>query len=161
MLSESLRIKDNLLIEGADRAGLIQLMKWSPTGLLWALNPDEMLCGHRGKAPAVEELMTRVHVKYYRTQLLAFAIEDFRGPWFSRILHERYGLRELEIARHGVFKSQNGVEVDMDITERIALARFAPSSGGNLIHVLLVDHAPEPWSIALMRDPPDEGPPKC
>jgi len=120
-----------------------------------------MLCGHRGKAPAVEELMTRVHVKYYRTQLLAFAIEDFRGPWFSRILHERYGLRELEIARHGVFKSQNGVEVDMDITERIALARFAPSSGGNLIHVLLVDHAPEPWSIALMRDPPDEGPPKC
>jgi hypothetical protein len=139
LLDESIRIKDNLVIEGADRVGLIQLMKWSPTGLLWALSPDDMLCGHRREVPAVEEQMMRVHVKYYRTQLLAFAIGDFRGAGFSRILHERYWLR------------------DMHITERTALARFAPSSGGNLIHVLLVDHAPEPWSIAaLKKNQPDE-----
>ena len=57
---------------------------------------------------------------------------DFRGAGFSRTLHERYGLRELELARHGVFKSEKGVVLDMNLTERIAAARFAPQLGRKL-----------------------------
>jgi Restriction endonuclease len=152
LLGESLRIKDGLVIEGPDlRAELTQLMTWSPRALLWALGPDDLLCGHRREVPAVEELMTRVHVKYYRTQLLTYAIEDFRVTSFGRILHERYGLRELEFARRGVFKSEKGVELEMDVTERIALARYDAATGGGIGQVLLVDHAPEPWSRGMPR----------
>ena len=147
LLGESLRVKDGLAIEEADRPALVQLMRWSPTGLLWALTPDEMLCGHRGKLPQVDEFLVHDHARYYRLQMLSFAINDFRIPVFSAILHERHGLRELEFMRRGVFKSQRRVELEMDVTDRTAIARYDPSLGGGLGHIWLTEHAPEPWSV--------------
>ena len=146
LLDESLRVKDGLAIEDAHRSELVKLMKWSPTGLLWALSPDEILCGHRGKSLDADKFLAPDHARYYRAQMLSFAIDDFRGANFSTILHERYGLRELEFMRQGIFKSQDRVELEMDVTERTAIARTAPRLGGKLIHVWLTEHAPEPWS---------------
>jgi hypothetical protein len=147
LLDESLRVKDGLVIEEADRPPIVQLMKWSPTALLWALNPDEVLCGHRGKVPQVDEMMVPNHARYYRIQMLNLAINDFRGPSFGTMLYERYGLRELELTHRGAFKSQKGVDLEMKVTERIAIARYDPSLGGGLGHVWLLENAPEPWSI--------------
>ncbi len=147
LLDESLRVKDGLAIKEVDRPPLVQLMKWSPSGLLWALSPDEILCGHRGKSPQADEFLAPDHARYYRIQMLSFAINDFRGAAFSAILHERYGLRELEFMRRGVFKSQTRVELEMDVTDRTAIARYDPTLGGGLGHVWLTEHAPQPWSI--------------
>lgn len=153
LLDESLRIKDELEMQPVDRAGLVQMMKWSPEGLLWALTPDELLCGHRREAPEVQEVMTRTHVRYYRAQLLSFAIQAFRTAGHSGIMHQRYGLRELEFVRRGVFKSQKGVELDLEVTERTALAHVGTTSGP-IGHVYLVEHAPQPWSLyASSSDP--------
>ncbi len=144
LLAESLRVKDALTIADVDRSAIVQLMKWSPTGLLWSLSKDEVLCGHRGKLPQVDEILAPDHARYYRLQMLGFAIDDFRGAAFSAMLHERYGLRELEFTRRALFKSQKQVELEMTVTDRTRIARYEPTGG--LVHVWLTEHAPEPWS---------------
>ncbi len=146
LLAESLRIKDDLRIAESDRAALVILMKWSPRGLLWALSRDEMLCGHRGKSPELDALLAPMHAQYFRAQMLGFAIEDFRSREFGGILFERHGIRELRFTRHGTFKSQKSVELSMDVTERFAIAPCDPKLGGGLVHILLREDAPEPWS---------------
>jgi hypothetical protein len=154
LLGESLRIKDELPVEEAEKPDLVKLMKWSPTGLLWALNPDEVLCGHRRKTHELDTILVPDHIRYYRLQMLGFAFNDFPSAGFMALLHERYGLRELEFGRRALFKSQIGVELEMEVTDRTRIAQYDPSLGGGLVHVWMTASAPEPWDGVAVSGAP-------
>lgn len=145
LLNESCRIQGQVSMPQVDRQGLVQLMKWSPSGLFWSLNPDPFLSGNRIENSEVEAALAPERSRWYRSQMLTHAVQDFQGAVFGKILFERYGLVELEFTRGAVFKTQKERVLETAVTERIRIAKGAPDLGGQLVHVWLTEAQPEPW----------------
>ena len=62
------------------RAELVRLVQWSQAALLWALSPDDLLCGHKQEPPEVTERLRVTRIRYYKLQLLSLAA---RAVWLS------------------------------------------------------------------------------
>ncbi len=146
LLQESLRIKDGLVIEQDARAKAVLLMRWSPSALMWALTPDPILCGQRGKNPQLDERMLPEHARYYLLQIVNLAAGDFRNPQLHGVLHDHYGLQEMQTTQRVVFKSRSRSEVEIELAERIGIFQAAPDIGGGLVQVWLLKDSPEPWA---------------
>jgi hypothetical protein len=157
LLSQSFRIQGEVSMPEIDRQGLLQLMKWSPSGLFWSLNPDPFLSGNRVENSEVNAALAPERSRWYRAQMLTHAVQDFQGAVFGKILFERYGLVELQFTRGAVFKTQKGQALDTAVSERIRIAKAAPDLGGQLVHVWLTEAQPEPWETPLIQS--DLGPP--
>jgi hypothetical protein len=145
LLNESLRVKDQLQIKQESRAKFVMLLKWSPSGLYWALNPDPLLCGHRGNDAIRDPIFMRDHALIYETELFTHAVNDFRAGVFAHGLLESHGLRELEFQRRAKFKSKVGVQLDMEIIDRTGIARGAADLNHQVVTFLMSQGQPEPW----------------
>jgi Restriction endonuclease len=158
LLDAVLQIQGGLQIPPEIRAECIQLIKWSPTALLWAVTPDPMLVVHRREGVPPHSMTDSDDNRYFRLQLLRYAATDFQNPILASAYFEKFGLRELEFSRRATFKSAEGAELSVDIPERLGIGRLAPTLGGGVIHVWLTEQAPEPWRwpvVAPVRDPSD------
>jgi Restriction endonuclease len=142
LLDESLRIKDELQVPVSEKAKILSLLTWSPTALLWALTPDEVLCGRRNDSAEMRQRMQPEHARYYEVQIMQHAAQNFKTAVFMDILFERFGLRRMEVKRRVQFKSETKVEVELKLDEEFALARY---DGGGIGLVWLVADAPQPW----------------
>jgi len=122
---------------------LLSLLRWSPTALARAIRPDPMIVIHRQNPsqPQVDDDDRR----YLRLQLLRHAITDFHTGAFKALHFERFGLREVEFQRRAIFKGSAGPLLDVDIMERMIVARVAPDIGVGYALVWGAAAAPEPW----------------
>jgi hypothetical protein len=155
LLDAVVQIQGGLQIPAEVRAECIQLIRWSPTALLWAVTPDPMLIVHRQDGVPPPVMTDSDDNRYFRLQLLRYAATDFQNPMLAGAYFERFGLRELEFSRRATFKSVEKVEVSVDIRERLGIGRLAPALGGGVVRVWLTEQAPEPWNFPVGVSVPD------
>jgi hypothetical protein len=144
LLQESFRIQRDLPMPREYWSEILKLMKWSPSALFWSLQPDPLLTLAQENATA-DAYLRPEHLRWYRAQMMALAVQDYRGQAFGKILFERHGLVELQFSREAVFKTLTEPSLTMDIAERCRIARAAPDLGGGLVQIWLTANHPEPW----------------
>jgi hypothetical protein len=157
-LDAVLQIQGGLQIPPEVRAECVQLIRWSPTALLWSVTPDPMLVVHRQEGVPPPAMTDSDDNRYFRLQLLRYAATDFQNPMLASAYFEKFGLRELEFSRRATFKSGERAELSIDIRERHGIGRLTPGLGGGVIRVWLTEQAPEPWNLPVgvsLRDPRD------
>lgn len=144
LVQESFRIQRDLPMPREYWSEILKLMKWSPSALFWSLQPDPLLTLPQENATA-DAYLRPEHLRWYRAQMMALAVQDYQGQAFGKILFERHGLVELQFRREAVFKTLTEASLTMDITERHRIARAAPDLGGGLVQIWLTANHPEPW----------------
>lgn len=157
LLRAVLAIQGNLPLPEDRFNECISLLRWSPTALAWALRPDAMLLQHR-TGPAMPVSFDANDIRYFRVQLLRYALYDFSvGPFAEQYL-ERLDLREVEFFRRAKFKSGSATVLEVELNERFATARTTPDLGGGVVRIWVHDNAPEPWNWGKETgDTPDSG----
>jgi hypothetical protein len=151
LLNAISKIQGDLPIPPEYRAESLSLLRWSPAALAWSLRPDAMLIQHRIK-PEERTASETNDVRYFRIQLLQCAVNDFINGPFARLHFERLDLRELEFLRRAKFKSSTKVELEVELTERLAIARTTPELGGGVAKIWVYDQTPEPWNWPKSHD---------
>lgn len=144
LLDTILKIQGNLSLPESNRAECLQLLRWSPSALAWAIRPDQLIAGHtehRGQQQGIDEN----DVMYFRQQLLRRVAADFENPVLYELYFSEFDLRELEISTRAKFKSSERVELDVDVRSRKGIYKAAEDLGGGVIGVLVFAEAPEPW----------------
>jgi Restriction endonuclease len=153
LLGAILDIQGSLDMSTECRRECLHLLRWSPTAVSWALRPDPMIVKHRETRPGQREPGTidEDDVRYFRLQLLRYAVADFQNPTLATVYFEKLGLRELEFSRHAAFKSDKAVELSISVSERLGIARAAPELGGGVLRIWMLSQAPEPWELMGAR----------
>lgn len=136
----------------------VSLLRWSPTAIAWGVRPDQMLIGHR-RTPEERASAGANDVRYFRLQLLRHAVDDFVNGSYAESHFELLDLREVEFIRRAKFKSKSRVELEVEVAERVAVARGAPEFGGGIVKIWVHENAPEPWAWpgAVTSSGSDEG----
>jgi hypothetical protein len=153
LLQESFRIQRDLPMPRQYWPEILKLMKWSPSALFWSLQPDPLLTLPQKDANA-DTYLRPEHLRWYRAQMMALAVQDYQGQAFGKILFERHGLVELQFRKEAVFKTLTERSLAMDITERHRIAHAAPDLGGGLVQIWLTANHPEPWENPLADSVP-------
>lgn len=144
LLDSILEIQGNLQIPQHLRDEALSLLRWSPTGLAWSIRPDQVLVAHR-RTPEEQRKSDADDARYFRVQLLRYAISDFMTGPFAQVYFERLDLREVEFLRRAKFKSSSKLELEVEVTERFATARTTAELGGGVVRIWVHEATPDPW----------------
>lgn len=156
MVAEIQRIQGNLPLTRDDVQDTIKLLRWSPSALLWAVQPDMHITTHRTAKDFRGDNGTN---QFDRNYFIRMLYGSLRRDWLNLIPRAYFsdvcGLREIETTQQVKVKSKAQVELQADLHERIGIAQLVDSlvgpDGTNKILVLLVENAPQPWELAVQE----------
>jgi hypothetical protein len=149
------KIQMGVELNESDIPVALQLMKWSPTALEYALTPDQMIVRHRIDHPNEKRLNAYDRNQFMRS-LHKWFIRDFMDPQLAKYFVQTRGLTEINQTLRLQIKNATGVVHDAETSERNAIVQLGEPWGGLFVHVLGIDHGPDDSLPAL---PPDAPPP--
>jgi hypothetical protein len=152
-------LKYVLLVQGGftlvaeDEEKALSVLRMSPTALLWAIQPNDMMVKHRvdrvfdaEKQKTISDPFCR---NYFLWNLYNRFRHDFRNPYLTETFHEFHGIRELESVLDIKAKSHEGILFQGRATERNVIGRLMPGfvnpAGIPWAHMLALESAPQPW----------------
>ncbi|HEV2913262.1 MAG TPA: hypothetical protein VGX92_08100 [Pyrinomonadaceae bacterium] len=146
------KIQGNLPLSSPDVQDAIKLLRWSPSAVLWAVQPDPMIVTHRNDPNFKDdESMDRFDRNYFFRQLYGSLRNDLAHPIARAYLLDVYKVREIETKQKIIIKSSTNVELESDLHERLGVGELADNlrgpDGSNKILLLLMENAPEPWEV--------------
>jgi hypothetical protein len=155
-IAEIQRIQGNLVLSLQDVQVAIRLLKWSPSAVLWAVQPDGMIVTHRNDPKgSADDVMNRFDRNYFFRQLYRSLGADLKHPIPRAYLLDVFNIREIQTKQRIVVKSSIGVELESDLDDRLGIGYLADNltgpDGGNNILMLLLENAPEPWDVAAWK----------
>lgn len=127
-----------------DRHALLEILKWSPTALLGAINPPQM-------SKSAIENGQHLHAPddFSYVVLRKHLIDRFVRDYNSIALHEYFkkhrNIHEIETTSRIVAKSNKKIELDLNVRHRIGIGQRAESWGGGHILINMKLDNPEPW----------------
>lgn len=140
------KIQGGMPIPEENRAHILWLARYSPSGLAYALRPDPHIVIHRIKQPDVTHANTDAHdARYFVRTLAKYFINDFRNGALARYYFFKCGLVEIETEQGIKIKSKESIVIDLQTNERIGIGEMSEVHGGGLIFIDILTDAPEPW----------------
>lgn len=155
-VAEIQRIQGNLPLAPEDIELAMRMLKWSPSALLWAVQPDEMIVTHRNDPSFKSDAsMDRFDRNYFFRQLHRCLSFDLKNHIARSYLLDVFQIREVQSQEKVIVKSSNGVELESDLNQRIGIGFLADAlkgpDGTNSILMLMMENAPEPWDVAAWK----------
>jgi hypothetical protein len=149
LISEVQRLQGNVSLTEEEADDLIRLLKLSPSALINLLVPVESILSHRAQAGAVANTgdLYRHDVKTLFDTAYSSLADDFRNPSLKEYFYAVRGVRELEVYQHVRVKTGEKVELEGDLSDRMAILRTTPELGGIFVLVSVLESAPQPWEI--------------
>jgi hypothetical protein len=147
------KIQGDLPLSHEDIQDAIKLFRWSPSALLWAVQPDPMIVTHRNLPDFKNnEQMDHFDRNYFFRQLYQSLKNDMTYHIPRRYLIDTFKIREFETKQKVRVKSSVGIELESDLHERMGIGELAEPyrgpDGSNFILMLLMENAPQPWEVA-------------
>ena len=128
----------------SERQTLIEMLKWSPSALLGAINPPQ-----RSKSslenddhlPAPDDFAYIV----LRKHLIDRFVKDYNPHALNSYFRDHRKIHEIETTSRIVAKSDKQIELDLDVRHRLGIMQKAESWGGGHVLVTMKLDNPEPW----------------
>lgn len=151
MVAEIQKVQGNIPLspEAVQKARL--LIRWSPSALLWALQPDTMIVEHRTDKDLENEDFRKTSDEFCESYLLRklfdFFKRDFRRVPLREQFHEVYGLREVETIQRTIIKDSKGIVLEGDSYEGLSIGQledgYVSPEGSNWALLAAFKIAPE------------------
>ena len=145
-VSEIQRIQGNLPLPPEDIKIAIQLLRWSPEALFWALTPDPMITIHRSQQGFLNKPIIDTHDRNYFFRMLCRGLmHDFGPPPIAKYFFEDRKIRSIETTQTVIIECESKGSLKGEIHEKQHVVQMANEYGGGYVGVLALDDAPRPW----------------
>lgn len=149
LLGEICQLQGGLKLSESNEEVALFLLKRSPSALAFSMRPNPMLTNSltqfTERPPSVD-----LHAEQYFLQSLNDGFtNDFKQPSLSDYFHNTCGIVEIEKNSTVKIKSKSEVAIELSLKDRYRIAQADESIGGGLIHISLINDAPEPWEPRL------------
>jgi hypothetical protein len=146
LLQEILKIQEGLPVPEGERAGLIQLLKLSPSAMLLALQPYPLITTGRSEGNLrTVDMINETDRELFYEYLIPGLVSDYRTEPMARHFWGR-GIWELEY-RQGVIV-KNNQEIMFEANSRSRRTIRTSNVRGGFIHLGIMKSGPEPWEEA-------------
>lgn len=156
-LAEIQSIQGNLPLSVSDIQDAIKLLKLSPSALLWAIQPDQMIVTHRNNPKFNQETtMDLFDRNYFFSNLYRSLRFDLTSPIARNYLIDVFKVREIETKQKIIVKSSKGIELEENLQDRLGIALLVDGllgpDGSSYILMSLMENAPEPWEVPVWNE---------
>lgn len=158
LVAEIQRIQGGLPLTPEDINDVIKMLRWSPSAVLQAVQPDEMIVLNR--KGEVNEQFNRFQRNYFFRELYRSLRHDLTHSLGRAHLLDTCRIREVETTQKVTIKSGAGVQLQSDLHERIGIGLAADGlvgpDGSPYLLVLMMEDAGQPWEVAVWRQEDEE-----
>lgn len=156
-VAEIQRLQGNLPLSDSDIQDAIKLFKLSPSAVLWAIQPDQMIVTHRNDSSYKgDEITDRFDRNYFFRELFRSLRFDLTHPIARTYLLDVFKVREIETKQKILVKSNSSLIIESDLHERLGIGELADNlkgpDGSSNILMLLLENAPEPWDVSAWNN---------
>jgi hypothetical protein len=141
---EICKIQADLPLEQGHLDKVISLLRLSPSALGTALHPMQLIIG-RAPRRGVHADIDRCDRDIFLQALSDSFKSDFFNPVLREHYHEHHRIREVETHSEVTVKTDTGIILEYNSTERVGIGRAAEDLGGGIVRILLLNSVPEPW----------------
>jgi hypothetical protein len=147
------KVQHGLELNPEDVDEALQLMRWSPCALQYALTPDPMIVQHRKDYPDEQRLNVYDRKQFMRS-LYKWFVRDFMEPQLARYFAVDRGLTEINQTLRLRIHNAGGVVREAEVSERNAIVQLGEPWNGLYVHVLGIDGWPDEPLPAVETDEP-------
>jgi len=156
MVGQIQRIQGGLPLSETDVEDAVKLLRWSPSAVLWAVQPDEMFVNYRTDEKFKSDVQVdRFHRNYFFRELYRSLRHDLTHPLGRAYLLDDCHIREIETSQKVIVKSSTGIQLASDLHERLGIGQTADGyvgpDGSSYILLLLLEGAEQPWEVPAWR----------
>ena len=151
-LSQIQAIQGGLPLTTEDIEVAIKLITWSPSALLWAIQPDPTIVTHRKASDTITAAIDHSDRNLFIRRLYEKLRYDLSHHIERVYLLDTFNFREIQTQQKVIIKSGQRIELEVDLNERIGLGYVGEGltgpDGTNTILLQLLESASEPWDVA-------------
>jgi hypothetical protein len=103
---------------------LINILKWSPSALSYAINIDPYMDEHRSKQWELTEVLEEADTTHFIREIYQRFIKDFQNPGFTAYLYQDCNVAELEITLSFKIKDKKKLLSEHTTTQRLGIFDF-------------------------------------
>jgi hypothetical protein len=138
------KIQEALVFDSTTTRKIIKLLKMSPSALIYSNMPDPMIVTHRKKDKA-NALTNNFDNEYFMRMIYTKFQEDFNNPAMKEMFFHNKKIIEVETVTKIRIKSKRKTEIQSNIKTRHGLGETDEKLGNQVIQILVINSAPEPW----------------
>lgn len=124
---------------------LINILKWSPSALSYAISPDPYMEEHRSKQWELTEVLEEADTTHFIRELYQRFIQDFQNPGFTAYLYQDCNVAELEITLSVKIKDKKEILSQQTTTQRLGIFDFDNNGVKTPIIIDILNNQPEAW----------------
>ena len=155
-LSQIQVIQGALPLTTEDIEVAIKLITWSPSAVLWAVQPDPMIVTHRNASNTITAAIDHSDRNYFIRRLYEKLRYDLSHHIERVYLLDTFNLREIQTQQKAIVKSGQRIELEVDLNERIGLGYigegYTGPDGTDTMLLQLLESASEPWDVAASEN---------
>lgn len=145
LLEAIIKIQHNIILSEEEKTKFLNFIKLSPSSLSLVLYEIDLIVNHRKKPNDFSETM-EVADKNILFMLLHQKLEmDFNNKAFKDFYYLHNHIKELEVEHLIKLKDKTKVILENKNKKRLGIGQMNDEYNNQLVQVLLLDHAPEPW----------------
>lgn len=144
LLNYICKVQGGLKLDELNSREILQIIKLSPSALLRALVPDEMIVNHRSQG-IINDSLNKEDVLYFLQKLCALLAEDFKNKNLSKYFLELRKIVEMETNNRIILKNSDKIVLDMNHRERLFIGQTSEEDNNLYVIVRLLNDQPEPW----------------
>ncbi|WP_419765401.1 MAG: hypothetical protein ACNI28_02895 [Arcobacter sp.] len=145
LLEAIIKIQHNIILSEEEKTKFLNFIKMSPSSLSLVLYEIDLIVNHRKKSNDFSETM-EIADKNILFMLLHQKLEmDFNNKVFNDFYYLHNLVEELEVEHLIKLKDKTKVILENKNKKRLGIGQMADEYNNQLIPVLLLENAPEPW----------------
>jgi hypothetical protein len=137
-------IQGELIFSNAEYEKIKKILLISPSALLYAIVPDPLIINHRKNENAVS-IVDKFDNQYFIRRLYEELTKDFENKAFQHFYYYSKDITEIETTTNIVLKNKTKVLLRDSIKKRIGIGETSEEYGAQLIQILILNDAPNPW----------------
>lgn len=145
LLDAIINIQYNIILSEEEKIKFLNFIKLSPSSLSLVLYEIDLIVNHRKKPNDFSETM-EITDKNILFMLLHQKLEmDFNNKAFKDFYYLHNHVEELEVEHLIKLKDKTKVILENKNKKRLGIGQMSDEYNNQLVQILLVEHAPEPW----------------
>lgn len=129
----------------------VRLLQMSPSAIVRCAEPLDMIVTHRGTEQD-DSIMDAMDRDYLLKTMVESLQRDFEDRQLSHYFYTVRHLREFELSRQVRLKTEEGMVLAHDFSERRGIGQMTADEGGQFVHILMRPDAPQPWEMEHVKN---------
>lgn len=145
LIDEIENIQCGVEVRKESRDMCLKTLFLSPSALSLSVNEIQIITNHRKNQPKGTAQLDDHDSNLYLRMIVEKFMEDYENPMLTTFFFSHVGIEELDFSFDIKLKTKAGIFMEHENRRRLGIGQMSEEYGGQLIRILSLNDAPEPW----------------